>query len=144
MANTSTVLMGHDLKAAIERLSQPRLVLDTKTIVKHGKYSDKKREKCKKSAGYYKAKAEEFKKLTVAHKMVGKGYGINYTVNAMKVVIGAGGKRKSVLQQHGLPGSKVVMWMLDSPITKYWQGKVRDLAKELGVSKDKTFDVYDD
>lgn len=107
----ATVLMGQALKEAIQRLSQNRLAVDTKTVVKYGKYMDKKTK--------------------------------NYTINDMKMVIGAEGKRKTALTRCGLPGSKVCMWQMDSPITHYWQGRVDRLAKELGVSKSKTFDIYD-
>ena len=66
----------------------------------------------------------------------------NYTVNKVKVVIGAGGKRKEALKSLGIPGHKVAMWCMDSPITRYWQPRVKKLGKLLGVDDGEVFDNY--
>ena len=66
----------------------------------------------------------------------------NYTVNKVKVVIGAGGKRKEALKSLGIPGHKVAMWCMDSPITRYWQPRVEKLGKLLGVKTAKVFNNY--
>jgi hypothetical protein len=62
-------------------------------------------------------------------------------VNDFRRVIGAGGQRQSALKDCGIPGWKLCTWMMDAPITKYWQDKAEKLAKHLGLSIPKAFDT---
>jgi hypothetical protein len=64
-----------------------------------------------------------------------------YLWNDYKMVIGSGKQRKQALKACSIPGSKVSEWMMDQPITKYWQPKVERLAKALGLRASEAFDI---
>lgn len=66
----------------------------------------------------------------------------NYTNNHFRVVIGSGHRRQDILKRHNIPGYKVAMWQMDSPITPFWEPRVLSLAKELGVRT--PLDVYEE
>jgi hypothetical protein len=59
----------------------------------------------------------------------------NYTINDIRIVIGSGGARRAALKHAGIPGYLIAMWMMDSPVTRYWKPKVERLGKFLGVNK---------
>ena len=59
----------------------------------------------------------------------------NYTVNDIKVSIGTGGRRKELLKECKIPGSKLAGWQMDAVITDYWRPRVEKLGKLLGVGK---------
>lgn len=67
---------------------------------------------------------------------------INYTNNQFRVMIGSMGKRKEMLKKHNIPGHKISMWQMDSPVTPYWEGRVMAMAKDLGVTN--ALDVYEE
>lgn len=60
--------------------------------------------------------------------------------NTMAVTLGTAVKRQEILKQFKIPGSVLVQWLMDTPVTVYWYSKALRLAKYLGVPEAKAFD----
>lgn len=62
------------------------------------------------------------------------------TINDFDVVLGPPVRRKRILKDCRIPGSKLCMWLADSPISSYWYPNAVKLASVLGVPESKAFD----
>jgi hypothetical protein len=58
----------------------------------------------------------------------------NYTIGDMKVMVRTGMARKDVLKRTHINGSDMCAWMMDRPITKFYEPRVAALGTVLGVS----------